>query len=59
MYIISVSTADYAQYHVSATNAPLASATAYKIESFRDLPKGWDYGIGGPIAESVIQSALE
>jgi hypothetical protein len=29
------------------------------IKSFADLPKGWDYGEGGPIAKPVIDAALE
>ena len=32
--------------------------TEEKIKSFAFLSEGWDYGLGGPIAEKTIQIAL-
>jgi len=32
--------------------------TSKEIESFSSLPKGWDYGDGGPISRKVIKEAL-
>lgn len=35
------------------------SATIDKLRSYADLPNGWHYGRGGPIAAHVIQLAIE
>jgi hypothetical protein len=32
--------------------------TSKEIQSFSSLPKGWDYGDGGPISRKVINEAL-
>ena len=44
-------------YATLASFGPLQSV-AEKIESFRDLQAGWDYGRGVPISENTIQRAL-
>jgi hypothetical protein len=46
-------------YYLGGTNSSVDSTTASTILSFRNLPAGWDYGIGGPLTGPVIQSALE
>ena len=33
--------------------------TERKISSFAALPRGWDYGSGGPIAQSTLETAFE
>jgi hypothetical protein len=44
--------------YFGGANTAVDPTTASKIVSFRDLPIGWDYGMGGPITEPVIQRAL-
>jgi hypothetical protein len=58
MYI-SINTAAYSQYYFGATNSPIASATASKIQSFHNLSVGWHYGTGGPINNKTINTALD
>jgi len=43
---------------VSLFEGAAISKAESKIQSFADLPEGWDYGNGGPIAVEAREIAL-
>jgi len=56
-FILSSTVAANLTFTVSGVGIPADDDVHRTIDSFGILPKGWDYGRGGPIPEKTLQTA--